>query len=197
MAITGTDWSAWGDEDDDLQKALRASLLEAEAAGDILMNDSNETGAGLEEEVSAKYNKVISVWERQRRILWYPVEEALQAATDHLDHRQTQLFMNQMIPQIVDICVRECSWADIVEDQATKEDFSQTFENILRQCLNLIIFSMRYFDVIPLFFQTREWSTRLNVYNDSPNLCMVPSCAGYFTKMALPKKIRSRHGMLA
>jgi hypothetical protein len=142
MAITGTDWSSWGDEDDDLQKALRASLAEVEQ-GDTLMNDCGEGGTGLDEGVSAKYNKVISVWERQRRILWIPVDEALQSATQNLDHRQTQLFMNQMVPQIVDICVRECSWADIVEDQATKEDFSQTFENILRQCLSLIIYSMR------------------------------------------------------
>lgn len=142
--MINNDWSSgWADEDDDLQKALRASLMEAEAVGgegNMIAIDCDDQ---LPQEVADKYQKVVSTFERQRRILWFNVEEALKAAEEHFEHRQTQLFLTQMVKEVVEICVRDCTWAEIQEDQTTKEDFRTNFTNILMMCCRLSINCIR------------------------------------------------------
>ena len=131
------------DEDDDLQKALRASLMDAEGhGGDMAMGGIDDDDM-LPEDVTKKYNKVVAVWERQRRILWYNVEDALTVAIEHFEHRQTQAFLIQMVKEIVEIC-GDCTWAAIKADSSTKEDFAATFENILVMCCKLSILYLRY-----------------------------------------------------
>lgn len=177
MATNDVWWSC-NDDDDDLQKALRASLAEMEGS-----TESGGTNTGADEdmhgmlptEVTASFQKVVGVWERQKRIFWVSVDEALTHARAHSEHPQATVFVSQMVPEIVSICVQvrlhcwmstrcvfdgplvsvltlrcwawrleqECTWADIVEDATTKDDYSNTFTRILEACLQLILESIR------------------------------------------------------
>lgn len=144
-AMTSNDWSSgWADEDDDLQKALRASLMEAEAVGGGGSMVAIDCDNQLPHEVSTKFSQVVTTFERQRRILWYNVEEALTAAEEHFEHMHTQAFLTQMVKEIVQICVGDCSWAEITEDLSTKEDFRKNFVNILMMCCRLSINCIRF-----------------------------------------------------
>jgi hypothetical protein len=142
--MTATDW--WSNsEDDDLQKALRASLadMEGDPGADSSMADLAEDGEALPEDVTEAYQKVVKVWERDKRIFWTACDDALDHALQHRDARATLVFINQMVPEIVSICLQECTWADIVEDAVTKEDYTVTFTRILHACVTICIGSVR------------------------------------------------------
>lgn len=144
--MTAADW--WSNsEDDDLQKALRASLAEMEDHGgsnteEAEMADLTDAG-DLPAEVSEAYQKVVRVWERDKRIFWTACDTALQHALQHPASRATVVFVNQMVHEIVSICVQECTWAQIVEDEVTKEDYTVTFSRILSSCVAICIGSMK------------------------------------------------------
>ena len=135
------DW--WSNsEDDDLQKALRASLAEMEGGGgvgDTVMSMEGDGEGTVPEEVTAAYQAVVRVWERDKRIYWTACDTALALGLAHREARSTTVFVLQMVPEIVLICVQECTWADIVEDAVTKEDYTTTFTRILESCVALCV----------------------------------------------------------
>ena len=137
-----SDW--WSNsEDDDLQKALRASLAEIEgnaggSTGDEQMGDLGNDER-LPEAVTEAYQKVVRAWEREKRIFWTACDNALEHALEHREARATIIFVNQMVPEIVSICLQDCTWADIVEDAVTKEDYTVTFKRILHSCVAICV----------------------------------------------------------
>ena len=145
--MTAADW--WSNsEDDDLQKALRASLADMEGGpggpgADASMADLADAGEALPEAVTEAYQKVVRVWERDKRIFWTACDDALEHALQHRESRATLIFVNQMVPEIVSICLQECTWADIVEDAVTKEDYTATFTRILHSCVAICIGSVQ------------------------------------------------------
>jgi hypothetical protein len=144
MSTWWSPYNAGDEDDDDLQKALRASLADMEggdsprAGGDPMDEDT-----GLPEEVLEAYKRVTSAWERQRRIFWNAVETAMGHVLVHFDHTQTTVFVAQMLPEIVSICVTDCTWADIVEDSTTKEDYTAAFTAILEGCVQAVALSVK------------------------------------------------------
>jgi hypothetical protein len=145
-AMTAADW--WSNsEDDDLQKALRASLAEMEEGGgrgseDAAMADLTDA-EDLPAEVTEAYQKVVRVWERDKRVFWTACDTALEHALQHPESRATVVFVNQMVPEIVCICLQECTWAQIVEDEVTKEDYTATFTRILTSCVTISVGSIK------------------------------------------------------
>ena len=139
--MTNTDVWAWADDDDDLQKALRASLAEAEGETAVVMED--EAQDGLPAEIQSSYQRVVNSWERNKRVMWTPTHQALEAALRYVDHTNTKVFVNQMIPEIISVCVENCEWGQIIEDRADKEDYSKIFRQILQHCLDLILHFLR------------------------------------------------------
>ncbi|KAJ1482152.1 hypothetical protein T484DRAFT_1898244, partial [Baffinella frigidus] len=133
-----------GDEDDDLQKALRASLADIEGGSShSASGDPMDEDAALPDEVQEAYKKVLGAWERQRRIFWSAVDTALGHVLGNYDHARTTGFVAQMLPEIVSICVTDCTWADIIQDSSTKEDYTDAFTSILEGCVNTVGQSLR------------------------------------------------------
>mmetsp|Transcript_57644 Transcript_57644/g.151704 ORF Transcript_57644/g.151704 Transcript_57644/m.151704 type:complete len:127 (+) Transcript_57644:41-421(+) len=120
-------WNWNDDNDDDLQKALKASLAEAEAQESAVNLIDDGISDGIPSEVGNSYQRVTSAWERNRRIQWLHTYEALDAALRFIDHPSTLGFVNQMVPNIVSICVENCDWGQITEDRDDREDYSAMF----------------------------------------------------------------------
>ena len=96
--MTNNEGWAWADEDDDLQKALRASLADAEGNDGVINLMDDDTQDGIPADVQSSFQRVVNSWERSRRVLWNQTNQALEGALQHVDHPSTLTFVNQMIP---------------------------------------------------------------------------------------------------